>query len=112
MKIYHRPTCSTSRYVLNALREKGIEPEIVLYTETPPSREELIALGKDSGLGLKGLLRTKEPQYKALGLGDADDEAILDALAEHPILLERPIVRDGARVLLARPKTLIEDWLA
>jgi arsenate reductase len=103
--LYHNPRCSTSRNALALLRERGIEPTIVEYLKTPPTRDELQALAQATGEPARGLLRTKEPLCAELGLtgDDVSDAQALDALAAHPALLNRPVVRSehGARV--ARP---------
>lgn len=85
--IYHLPRCSTSRNVLAEIRARGIEPEVVEYVKTPPSREVLRRLAKDSGLGVRGLLREKNTPYAELGLGDPalSDDRLLDAIEAHPI---------------------------
>lgn len=85
--IYHLPRCSTSRNVLAEIRARGIEPEVVEYVKTPPSREVLRRLAKDSGLGVRGLLREKNTPYAELGLGDAalSDDRLLDAIEAYPI---------------------------
>jgi len=103
--IYHNPRCSKSREALALIEARGITPTIVRYLETPPTAKELRGLLDTLGLKPRDLLRTKEAEYKALGLGDAgrSDAAILDAIASHPVLLERPIVVNGRRAVIARP---------
>jgi arsenate reductase (glutaredoxin) len=102
--IYHNPRCSKSRATLQLLQERGIEPEIVLYLDSPPSPERLLELAELLGLPLHALLRRGEPAYGQLGLGpDTPPLAIARAVSAHPILLERPIVVVGDRAVLGRP---------
>ena len=101
--IYHNPRCSTSRKALEMLREAGLEPEIVEYLQKPPSRTRLRKLIRDAGLQVREAMRTKEPLFKELGLGDASDSQLLDAMVEHPILIERPFVETAKGVRLGRP---------
>ena len=99
--LFHNPRCSTSRNALALLRERGIEPHIVDYLKSPPTREQWHALGQATGEPLHGLLRTKEALYGELGLGPSSSDAqILDALVAHPVLLNRPVLQTehGARV--------------
>lgn len=109
--IYHNPRCGTSRKTLQLLRDRGIEPTIVKYLDTPPSRDELAGLISAAGLTPRQAIRSKESVYKDLGLADADDAALLDAMAEHPILIERPLVVTDRGVRLARPIDDVEDIL-
>ena len=103
--IYHNPRCSKSRATLKLIEERGLSPEIIRYLETPPSKDELRELLALLGMGPRDLLRKREKQYKALGLDDPalDDEALLEAMAAHPILIERPIVVANGRAVLGRP---------
>lgn len=101
--IYHNPRCSTSRNTLALLREKGIEPTVVKYLETPPSRDELAKMISDAGLQVRQAIRAKEDLYKELGLADATDDELLDAMVANPILIERPLVVTDLGVRLARP---------
>ncbi|GAN80685.1 arsenate reductase (glutaredoxin) [Acidocella aminolytica] len=96
--IYHNPKCSTSRAVLQILREAGNEPRIVEYLKTPLSRKELASLAKRLG-SAEALLRAKEPLAAELGLKQASEDVVLDAIAEHPVLFNRPVVvtEKGAR---------------
>ena len=109
--IYHLPRCSTSRNVLAEIRARGIEPEVVEYLKTPPSRDLLRRLAEDSGLGVRGLLRQKGTPYDDLGLGDASlsDDQLLDAIAAHPVLLNRPIVTGPKGTRLIRPMALLDE---
>lgn len=109
--IYHNPKCSTSRNVLALIRERGVEPKVIEYLKTPPSRAELDALMKRGKLKARDLLRDKEPLAAELGLKDAkaSDARILDAIAANPVLLNRPIVASpkGARPCRP-PETVLE----
>ncbi|WAC22949.1 arsenate reductase (glutaredoxin) [Blastomonas sp. SL216] len=111
--IYHNPKCGTSRNVLAAIREAGHEPAIIEYLKTPPTRDTLEDLVARAGEGARGLLRAKEPLVQDLGLDAADvsDDAIIDAMVAHPILLNRPIVVSPRGVKLCRPKELVADLL-
>jgi arsenate reductase (glutaredoxin) len=103
-RIYHNPRCSKSRQTLDLLRERGIEPEIVEYLKTPPSKETLRALLGKLHIRAAQLIRSNEPEFKASGLSlDADDDALIDLMIEHPKLIERPIVEHGRRARLGRP---------
>lgn len=103
--LYHNPACGTSRTVLGLIRDAGIEPEIVLYLKTPPSREKLAELVNQTELTARDLLRQKGPLYEELGLKDPSvtDEQVLDAIAEHPALLNRPIVVTDKGAAACRP---------
>lgn len=101
--IYHNPKCSTSRKTLDLLRDNGFEPEIVEYLKTPPSRSELAGMIRDAGIDVRTAVRKREPLYAELGLDGASDDELLDAMAEHPILIERPFVVTGKGTRLARP---------
>ncbi|MCV7255452.1 arsenate reductase (glutaredoxin) [Mycolicibacterium fluoranthenivorans] len=109
--IFHNPKCSTSRKTLDLLRENGIEPEIVLYLKTPPSRAELATLIADAGIPVREAVRKRESLYTELGLADASDDELLDAMAEHPILIERPLVVTDKGTRLARPIERVRDIL-
>ena len=110
-RIFHNPKCSTSRKTLDLLRENGIEPEIVLYMKTPPTRAELAAMINDAGIEVRDAVRKRESLYKELNLAQAGDEELLDALAEHPILIERPFVVTDKGTRLARPIENIRELL-
>lgn len=101
--VYHNPKCSTSRNVLQLLRDNGVEPTIVEYLKTPLSRADLAQLAQTAGAD--SLLRRREPLAAELGLMGAgvSDDAILDAIARHPILLNRPIVVGRKGAIAARP---------
>lgn len=109
--IYHNPKCSTSRKTLDLLRENGIEPEIVQYLKTPPTRDEIAALIKAAGIDVRTAVRKRESLYGELGLADASDEELLDAMAEHPILIERPFVVTDKGTRLARPIDSVREIL-
>jgi arsenate reductase len=102
--IWHNPRCSKSRGALEILAERGIEPAVVRYLDAAPSRGQLEdvlrRLGTDDP---HAITRTGEARYRELGLAGADRDALLDALAAHPILIERPIVLVGDRAVVARP---------
>jgi len=109
--IYHNPRCGTSRDTLAILEEAGADVTVIEYLKTPPSREELRRVYARAGLTPREGLRAKEPLAAELGLSGADDEAILDAMAEHPILIERPLVETDKGVRLARPKERVREIL-
>lgn len=109
--IYHNPKCSTSRKTLDLLRENGIEPEIVLYLKTPPTRDELVTMIADAGIDVRAAVRTREKLYAELGLADVSDDELLDAMAEHPILIERPFVVTDKGTRLARPIDKVHEIL-
>ncbi len=103
--LYHNPRCSKSREALALLESRGFTPEIVLYLETPPDRGELSSLLHKLGIPARALLRTKESEYTDLGLKDPDlsDDALIDAMIQHPRLIERPIAIVGERATIGRP---------
>lgn len=107
--IYHNPRCSKSRAALALLAEAGADVTIVEYLKTPPTRDELSALLTRANLTPRDALRTGEAEAKSLKT--ADDAAILDAMAEHPILIERPIVETAKGVLIARPPERVREIL-
>jgi len=109
--IYHNPRCSTSRKTLDLLRDNGIEPEVVQYLKTPPTRAELVRLTKDAGMDVRTAVRKREALYGELGLADASDAELLDAMAEHPILIERPFVVTPKGTRLARPIDAVREIL-
>ncbi len=113
MTIYHKPNCSTSRNVLGLIRESGVEPEIVLYLETPPSKKKLRELTKAMGLTARDLLRTKEAPYEELKLADdkLSDDQLFDAIVEYPILLQRPIIVSPRGTLMCRPWERVREIL-
>lgn len=109
--IWHNPKCSTSRNTLSLLKEAGAEVSVIEYLKTPPSREELQRLFDRAGMTAREGLRTKEPLAKELGLAEAGEEAILDAMTANPILIERPLVETGKGVRLARPIEKVREIL-
>jgi len=111
--IYHNPKCSTSRKVLQAIRDAGIAPVVIEYLKTPPDRAKLAALIKAAGLTPRALLRKKEAIYRELGLDDAGlgEERLIDAMLAHPILIERPLVESGKGVRLCRPPERVGEIL-
>jgi len=109
--IYHNPRCSTSRKTLQLLRDNGIEPAVVEYLKTPPSRDELATLIRDAGIDVRAAVRKRETLYAELNLADADDEELLDAMAQHPILIERPFVVTAKGTRLARPIETVREIL-
>ena len=112
--IYHNPRCSKSRETLALLEEKGIIPTIVKYLEQTPSVAELETLYRQLGLdSVRKMMRTKEADYKVLGLGnnDVSDEALFIAMSTHPKLIERPIVVKGEKAALGRPPEQVLDIL-
>ncbi len=109
--IYHNPRCTTSRKTLDLLRDNGIEPDVIQYLKTPPSRDELVKLIDDAGIDVRTAVRKREPLYAELNLADADDDALLDAMATHPILIERPFVVTPRGTRLARPLDSVREIL-
>jgi arsenate reductase len=111
--IYHNPECGTSRNTLAMIRNAGIEPTVIEYLVTPPSREELISLIQRAGLTVRGALREKGTLYAELGLGNPEltDDALLDAMMAHPILINRPFVVTPLGVRLCRPSEVVLDIL-
>lgn len=111
--IYHNPNCGTSRTVLARLRELGHEPEVVEYLKTPPSRAQMKALLKAMGMKPRDILRRKGTPYEELNLDDPGltDEQILDHLAAHPILMERPVVKTAHGVRVCRPADKLAEIL-
>jgi arsenate reductase (glutaredoxin) len=109
--IYHNPRCSTSRKTLDLLRDNGIEPTIVQYLKTPPSRAELVKIIKDAGIEVRAAVRKRESLYDELKLADASDDELLDAMAANPILIERPFVVTPKGTRLARPIDTVREIL-
>lgn len=109
--IYHNPDCGTSRNTLGLIRNAGVEPHIIEYLKTPPSRVLLVQLIERAGLTARSILREKGTPYADLGLGDPElsDDALLDAMMEHPILINRPIVVTPKGVKLCRPSEVVLD---
>ena len=109
--IYYNPDCGTSRNALGLIREAGIEPTIIEYLETPPDRGTLEALIQQMQVPVRDVVRQKEALYSELALQDAGDEALLDAMLAHPILINRPIVVTARGVKLCRPSESVLDLL-
>jgi arsenate reductase (glutaredoxin) len=109
--IYHNPKCSTSRKTLELLRDNGIEPTIVQYLKAPPSRDELVTMIRDAGIDVHSAVRKRESLYGELNLAAANDDQLLDAMAEHPILIERPFVVTPKGTRLARPLDRVREIL-
>jgi arsenate reductase len=109
--IYHNPKCSTSRKTLDLLRDNGIEPTVVQYLKTPPSRSELVKMIRDAGIDVRTAVRKRESLYDELNLADATDDQLLDAMVEHPILIERPFVVTPKGTRLARPIDAVREIL-
>jgi arsenate reductase len=109
--IYHNPRCTTSRKTLQLLRDNGIEPTVVEYLKTPPSRAELVQMINDAGIDVRTAVRKRESLYGDLNLADASDDELLDAMAEHPILIERPFVVTTKETRLARPIETVHEIL-
>lgn len=111
--IYHNPDCGTSRNTLAMIRQSGVEPEVIEYLKTPPSRQRIMDLVGAAGMTLRAALRQKDTPYGALGLDNPqlDDGALLDAIAAHPILLNRPFVVTPLGVRLCRPSEVVLEIL-
>ena len=111
--IYHNPLCGTSRNVLAMIRNAGIEPHVVEYLKTPPSRALLVQLMDRAGITPRALLREKGTPFAELGLGDESlvDDALIDAMMEHPVLINRPLVVSPLGVKLCRPSEQVLDLL-
>src|SRR5262245_22410646 len=111
--IYHNPKCSKSRQTLELLRERGLTPNVIDYLKTPPSAKELDALLKKLAIEPRALMRTKEDAYREAGLDDPEltRAQLVAAMALHPILIERPIVVNGARAAIGRPPEKVLEIL-
>jgi arsenate reductase len=111
--IYHNPACGTSRNTLAMIRNAGIEPHVIEYLKTPPSRALLVQLIDRAGMTPRELLREKGTPFAELGLGDETltDDALVDAMMAHPILINRPLVVSPLGVLLCRPSEAVLDLL-
>lgn len=113
VQIYHNPACGTSRNTLAFIRNTGIEPEVIEYLITPPSKDQLIKMIQDSGLSVRDVLRKNVDAYTELNLDDANwtNEQLLDAMLEHPILINRPLVVTDLGTRLCRPSEVVLDIL-
>ena len=111
--IFHNPKCGTSRKTLEILRDSGCDVWIQEYLKNPPSRDELASLYQRAGIRPRDGLRTKEPLAAELGLdrSDVTDDQILDAMLQHPILIERPLVETANGVRLCRPQDKVREIL-
>ena len=111
--IYHNPNCGTSRNVLALIRNSGAEPEVVEYLKTPPGRAKLVELVAQLGIPVRELMRQKGTPYDELQLGNPalSDDALLDAMVAHPILMNRPIVVTPLGTRLCRPSEAVLDIL-
>ena len=111
--IYHNPACGTSRNVLAMIRASGVDPEVIDYQKSPPSRDRLRFMLAQAGLTVRQALRQKNTPYDDLGLGNPalSDDQLLDAIEAHPILLERPFVVTPKGTRLCRPSETVLDLL-
>ncbi|MEI8362620.1 MAG: arsenate reductase (glutaredoxin) [Betaproteobacteria bacterium] len=111
--IYHNPACGTSRNTLAMIQASGVEPEVIEYVKTPPTRERLLELVGAMGINPRDLLREKGTPYNDLGLDDLTltDDVLIDAMMQYPILINRPIVVTTKGVRLCRPSELVLDML-
>ena len=109
--IWHNPLCGTSRNVLAMIRDAGIEPQVVEYLRSPPDRATLEAVLARMGVPARELVRRKEPLYASLGLDQADDEALLEAMLAHPVLINRPVVITADAARLCRPSETVLEIL-
>lgn len=110
--LYHNPRCSKSRQALALLEEHGVEPEVVRYLDAPPSADDVRDLLKRLGVAPAELLRRKEAPYTELGLGPASSaDEVAEAIAAHPVLLERPVLVVGQRAVIARPPERVLELL-
>ena len=113
VEIYHNPRCSKSRQTLQLLQENGIEPDITEYLKTPPGRAELIDILQMLGMEPRELMRRKEQEYKEAGLDNPDltRDQLIQAMIDHPRLIERPIVISNVKAALGRPPERVLDIL-
>lgn len=111
--IYHNPACGTSRNTLDLIRHAGIEPTVIEYLKTPPSKEALAKMIADAGLSVREAIREKGTPYEELGLADPalTDTLLLDAMITHPILINRPLVVTDMGTRLCRPSEVVLDIL-
>ena len=111
--IYHNPRCQTSRKTLELIRRKGIQPKIIEYLKAPPTLKELNDILKRLKVSPREIIRTKEEAYKKLKLSNPSlsDNALLQAIVKHPVLIQRPIVLSGAKAVLGRPPENVEKIL-
>ncbi|MFD2649180.1 arsenate reductase (glutaredoxin) [Devosia albogilva] len=111
--IYHNPDCGTSRNTLAMIRQSGVEPTVIEYLKTPPSRERIVELVSAAGISLRDAIRKKDTPFDKLGLADPakTDDDLLDAIEAHPILLNRPLVETPVGTRLCRPSEVVLDIL-
>ena len=111
--IYHNPRCSTSRHTLDIIRTAGIEPAIIEYLDQPPSHALLKAMAEAAGMPVRALMRSKEALYTELALDNQalSDDALIDAMLAHPVLIERPLVVSNKGVRLCRPAEKVREIL-
>lgn len=111
--IYHNPECGTSRNTLAMIRQSGVEPTVIEYLKTPPDRQTVVRMISDAGLTVREAVRKKDTPFEALGLADPakTDDDLLDAIGEHPILLNRPFVVTPLGTRLCRPSEVVLDIL-
>lgn len=109
--IYHNPACGTSRNTLGLIRNAGIEPQIIESLRTPPDRATLLSLIAAMQVPVRDVVRAKEPLYADLGLAEAGDDTLLDAMLAHPVLINRPIVATARGTALCRPSERVLDIL-
>ncbi len=111
--IYHNPACGTSRNTLEMIRNSGVEPDVILYLENPPSRSELVKLIADIGISVRDLMRKNVEPYEQLGLADGSipDDALIDFMLQYPILINRPIVVTPLGTRLCRPSEVVLEIL-
>lgn len=111
--IYHNPRCSKSRQTLALLEEHGVEPRVIAYLEQPPDAQTIRQLLQALELDARGLMRRKEARYRELGLDDADlsEDALIDAISENPILMERPVVVTPKGAAIGRPPESVLELL-
>src|SRR5690606_38589457 len=113
VQIYHNPACGTSRNTLALIRNAGIEPEVIEYLVTPPSKDQLVNMIRDAGLSVRDALRKNVDPYTELNLDDASwsDEKLIAAMLQHPILINRPLVVTELGTRLWRPSEVVLDIL-
>ena len=109
--IYHNPRCSKSRKTLELIQDKGVEPEIVEYLNTPPSADELKAILQKLGKSASEIVRKKEAKEEGIDVGALDEDALIEALSAHPRAIERPIVVKGGKAVMGRPPENVDDLL-
>lgn len=111
--IFHNPRCGTSRNTLELIRARGLQPTVIEYLKTPPTRDQLLQLVADPGLGARGVLRAKEPLCQELGLDrpSCTDAELIDAMLAHPVLINRPLVVTPLGTRLCRPAERVLDIL-